>query len=124
MESGLKYQQREIQSVIPSSAKSLQNALSDAESAISNLEGLTARQLGENIVHDVQFPDRPQWEQGLYQKKEKVVAAARAYLAVARSTSDTSLARSAKYDYDFEMVGYNDLVTEGIAKAAAWERNR
>jgi hypothetical protein len=124
MGAGLTYQQHEAPSAVPSSAKSLQSAISDAESAISKLEDLSARQLGDNIVHNVQFPDRPQWERRLFEKKNKVVAAARAYLAVARSTTDASLARSAKYDFDIEMVGYNDLVTEGIAKASDWERRQ
>jgi|HubBroStandDraft_2_1064218.scaffolds.fasta_scaffold305462_1 hypothetical protein len=122
MAPALEYQRHEGPSAVPSSVKSLQSAVSEAESAISKLENLTPRQLGENIAHDIQFPDRAQWEQRLYEKRQKVIVAARAYLAVAKSTTDTTLARSTKYDFDIEMVGYNDLATEGLAKAADWER--
>lgn len=118
MDPGLNYQQRQSQP----SASSTRDALSEAESAISRMASLSARELGDNLVHDVQFPERSQWEQRLYEKKERVVAAARAWIAVARGSGNVSLMRSAKYDFDLEMTGYNDLVTEGIAKADAWGR--
>jgi hypothetical protein len=124
MEPGLRYQDHEDQPAPADPRKSLQNLLSDAELAVSRLAEMSARELGDSIVHDNQFPQRSQWEQRLYEKKEKVVAAARAWIAVASRTNDTSLSHSAKTDFDIQMVGYKDIVNEGISKAADWERNR
>jgi len=107
---------------IVSSSKSLQAQLLEAESAISRLADKSPRELGEDIVQENQFPDRTKWEQKMYEQKEKVIAAARALLATARSESADSLISSAKYKFDIEMVGYNNLKVDGLAKAADWER--
>jgi hypothetical protein len=102
---------------------SLQDHISNAESAVSRLAEKSARQLSEDIVRDVQFPDRSKWEQQIYDQKEKVVAAARALVAVAKSDpSNNSIVSSAKFKFDIEMTGYNNLKVDGLAKAADWER--
>jgi hypothetical protein len=106
------------------SAPTLQDRIASAEKAISQLEDKTSRQLGNDVVGDVQFPGRIGWEGSLHTKKERVVAAAKAVMAVAKSKSEASakIIDSAMYDFDLEMVGYNKLRVEGITKAADWEK--
>jgi hypothetical protein len=105
-----------------STSKSPKDRISEAESAISRLAEKSSRELGDDIVHDNQFPDRAKWEEKLYEQKEKVIAAARAVIATIKSESADSVVSSAKYKFDIEMGGYNDLKVDGLAKAADWER--
>jgi hypothetical protein len=102
----------------------LADSLERARSAITLSEGQTERQYADTVVHEVRFPGRDDWEHRLYNQQLKVIAAAHAVLdAVAAKASDAVI-RAAKVNLDLEVIARDHLKAEGIAKAAAWERNR
>jgi hypothetical protein len=101
----------------------LSDSMDNAERAISRVEDKTERQLAEDVVRDIQFPGRPEWEHRLYLKKQLQIASARALLAVVKSkASSNSAISSARFQFDLETTGYNKIKVEGIAKAADWEK--
>ncbi len=102
----------------------LADSLQKASSAVTQSEGQTERQYAESVVHDVRFPGRDDWEHMLYAQQLKVIATSHAVLdAVAANASDAVI-RAAKNDFDLAVIARDHLKAEGIAKAAAWERNR
>jgi len=76
------------------------------------------------VVHDIQFPGRPEWEHKLFAQEQKFIAASHAVLDVMAANASDAVIRSAKAAFDTEMLLRDRLKAEGIAKAAAWERNR
>lgn len=109
----------------PMSAKdSLRANTEAANKAISDLESKTARQLSNEVVGDIQFVGRPNWEDRLHDQSTKLVAAARAIVAVANNPSgNEGTMNSAIWDFNLETTKFNNLKADGIAEAAKWERH-
>jgi hypothetical protein len=108
----------------PTNVSTLADSLEKARSAVRLSEGQTERQYTDSVVHDIRFPGRDDWEHRLYAQQLKVIAAAHALLDVIASNASDAVVRAAKYDFDLEVIARDHLKAEGIAKAAAWERNR
>ena len=105
------------------SKQQLSDSVNSAEKAISSVEDKTERELANDVVGDIQFPGRPDWEHKLYLKKHVQIASARALLAVVNSkASSTSVVSSARFQFDLDTTGYDEIKVEGIAKAADWEK--
>src|ERR1700730_18070365 len=100
---------------VDSSPKSSYVSPTDIESTYSTLAEKSPRQLGEAIVPEIKFPERSQWEQKLYEQKEKMVAAGRAYLAAVKSGAGDKVASQAKQNVELEIYRYNNLKLDGWA---------
>lgn len=100
------------------------SAISRAESVVNDLADLNSRELGENVVGDVRFPGREVWENKLYAQKQKLVAAARAWLATQKDGSGPGVADAAANSYNVQRTMYNDLEMEGKAQADSWKNRR
>jgi hypothetical protein len=108
----------------PTNVSTLADSLEKARSAVRLSESQTERQYADSVVHDIQFPGRDEWEHRLNSQKLKVIAAAHAVLDAVASNASGAVIRAAKFDFDLEANTRDHLKAEGIAKAAAWERNR
>ncbi len=108
----------------PINPATLADSLEKARSAIRLSEGQTERQYAESVVHDIRFPGRDDWEHRMYSQQQKVIASSHAVLDAVDSNVSDAVVRAAKYDFDLEVIARDHLKAEGIAKAAAWERNR
>lgn len=99
----------------------------------ADLANLTPRQLGESAAGDIQFPGRADWEQKLYDQKEKFVSVVRTSYnviergreaptneerAAAKLTMDRLIA-----DVQGAQALYDQLVSEGVKKAADWKKS-
>jgi hypothetical protein len=94
-----------------------------ANKAISDLESKTARQLSNEVVGDIQFVGRPDWEDRLHNQSMRLVETARMIVAVANNPSgNEGTMNSASWNFSLETSKFNNLKAEGIAKAADWER--
>ena len=93
------------------------------------LEGRTRRQLADDIVRDIQFPGRPNWESRLDSKRQQLVAALRSAAAAYRKAESTpgigtAAMQEATWKLSLENVGWRELVEEGVRAADKWERSR
>lgn len=95
-----------------------------AKSAVDDLDKMTPRELSDSVVRDIQFPDRPQWEEKLYAEKQILVGKARALLATVDANAAQGIKDSALASFQVEALSFNRLKAEGIGKAAEWERRR
>jgi hypothetical protein len=100
----------------------LRSATENANRAIQDAQGLTAREMADNIVHNIQFPGRPDWETKLYDQEQKVIAAGQKVLDVAKSHHSDDALRNAKAEFDVEVWKRDSMRNDGIARAAKWER--
>jgi hypothetical protein len=107
----------------PTNVSTLADSLGKARSAVRLSEGQTERQYAESVVHEIRFPGRDDWERRLYAQQLKVIAAAHALLDVIAANASDAVIRSARRDFDVEVIGRDDLKAEGIVAAAKWERN-
>ncbi len=112
------------EAVAPPNATTLADSLEKAKLAVTLSEGQTERQYAESVVHDVRFPGRDDWEHRLYAQQLKVIATSHAVLDAVAANATDAVIRAAKYDFDLAVIARDHLKAEGIAKAAAWERNR
>jgi hypothetical protein len=108
----------------PTKVSTLADSLEKARSAVRLSEGQTERQYADSVVHDVRFPGRDDWEHRLYAQQQKVIASSHAVLDAVAANAPDPVIRAAKYEFDLEVIARDHLKAEGIAKAAAWERNR
>ena len=109
---------------VPDPKAQSKSSISRAESLVNDLADLNPRELGENIVGDVKFPGREVWENKLYAQKEKLVAAARAWLAIQKDGSGAGVADAAANSYNLQRTMYNDLEMGGKAQADSWKNRR
>src|SRR5260370_8940194 len=58
------------------SKQQLSDSVNNAEKAISSVEDKTERDLANDVVGDIKFPGRPEWEHKLYLKKQVQIASA------------------------------------------------
>jgi hypothetical protein len=103
-----------------------------AQKAIDLWKEKTPRELSDGAVGQNQFPGRDNWEERLYQQKEKMITAAQACLIAAQrlTGAPTQEERNAAQkaadklllDFDFESSAYNRIIAEGVKKAGEWER--
>jgi len=101
------------------------NQVEVVKQELRKFEGKTDRQLADDVVRDIQFPERPEWEHRLGVQAKKIIATTHVLLdLIASDSSDQDMRTSAALDTQVALNGYDDLKTEGIAKAAAWKRNR
>jgi len=93
----------------------------------------TPRQLGESVAGDTQFSGRADWEQRLYEQKEKFVSAIRTSYNVIQQTREApTLEERAAAKLAMDKVAwadvlnakapYDDLKIEGAKKAADWKK--
>src|ERR1700689_531712 len=97
---------------------------------IADIAGLTPGQLSDHVVGHVQFSGRDDWEQRLYTQKEKFVAVTHAAINNVQRMWDTLTEEekdprkirlnliTATSPVGVEYVKYDDLVQEGVKKAA------
>ena len=112
----------------------LQGKTSAAQAVIDRAKDKTPRQLSEAVVGENQFPGRDDWEQRLFRQKEAMLDAARAALDAIKMQMDASTqeqrlnagkaANNLYSDFTLEKYRYDQLVAEGVKKAADWQRQR
>jgi hypothetical protein len=103
-----------------------------AQKAIDQWREKTPRGLSDGVVDQNQFPGRDNWEQRLYQQKEKMITAAQACLIAAQKLTNAptqeernaaqKAAASLLSDFDLESSKFNRIIAEGVKKAGEWER--
>ena len=122
---------KEVVSVVPAD---LQGKIASAQAVIDRAKDRTPRELSEGVVGENQFPGRDNWEQRLFRQKEVMLNAARAALDAIKLQLDAATqeqrinagkaATSLYSDFSTEKYRYDQLVAEGVRKAADWERHR
>jgi hypothetical protein len=106
--------------------------MGDLERWVDEHASLKPRQLSESVAGDIKFPGREEWEQRLFDQKEKLVAVVRSAantiqrMGDAHTESERASARIAvdklESDVRFERHLYDQLVAEGAKRAADWEK--
>jgi hypothetical protein len=110
----------------------LHGKIATAQAVIDKAEDKKPRELSEAVIGQNQFPGRDDWEQRLFRQKEAMLSAARAALDAIKMQMDASTqeqrlnagkaANSLYSDFTLEKYRYDQLVAEGVKKAADWER--
>jgi hypothetical protein len=119
----------------PSSATTVdyyQNTMEQLSKWIRDKTDLTSRQLSDSIVGDNQFPGREDWERRMYGQKEKLVGAVRSATSIVQlmveaptaeqKASGKIAANAAVVVVQNERALYDQLVSEGVKKAADWKK--
>lgn len=114
------------------SLEDFRSKIGRAQKAIDQWKEKTPRELSDGVVGQNQFPGRDNWEQRLYQQKEKMIAAAQACLFAAQKLTSApaqeeriaaqKAANKLLSDFDNESSTYHLIIAEGIKKAGEWER--
>ncbi len=107
--------------------------ISRAQKALDQWKDKRPRELSDGVVGENQFPGRDNWEQKLYQQKEKMIAAAQACLFAAQKLTSAptqdeknaaqKAANALLVDFDMESSAYHRIIAEGLKKAGEWERS-
>jgi hypothetical protein len=116
-----------------SSDAQYQTAMERLKKLTDDLAGQTPRQLGQLIAGDIQFDGRADWEQKLYEAKEKLVSVVRTSYNLIQRTSDAPTAeeraaaklamdKTAYSDVLNAQAPYDSLKIEGAKKAADWKK--
>jgi len=116
-----------------SSDEQYQSAMERLKKSTDDLATRTPRQLGQSIAGDIQFDGRADWEQKLYEAKEKFVSVARtsynliqrtidAPTAEERAAAKLAMDRTAYNDVLNAQTPYDSLKIEGAKKAADWKK--
>lgn len=98
------------------------NYKAEATAALEHAKGLTAREIANQIVKDIQFPGRPEWETKLYDQSQKVIAAGQKVLDVINGSGSSDQIHSTESDFDLEVWRRDQIVNDGVARAAEWTR--
>jgi hypothetical protein len=103
-----------------------------ARKLISRQSDKTARELGDDVVKDVQFPGREEWEHRLFEQNGKVVRSAQDAVDAAERISGGATERERDWarktaedllsDFDSRRQVYDDLVTDGVRRSNEWVR--
>jgi len=119
----LAHQKSTTSSTQSAASESPQEQVESLQRTVDNLADKSARQLGDELVRDVQFPGRDAWEQSLVAAKNKFVAAAQVVINLLRSDKTASGAlNNAETDMRLAQIRYSDVQAEGISKAADWQK--
>lgn len=114
--------------------KEYRATLADLTKRINDQANLTKQQLAHLIAGDVEFPGRDEWEQRLYAQKEELVAVMRTATNVLQRMLDAPTAEERdptkiKLNLDTTTSGvgsayvqYEQLVSEGVRRAADWKQ--
>jgi hypothetical protein len=103
-----------------------------AQKIIDNLANKTATQLAKEVVGDIQFPGRDDWEQKLYGQGQRVLKFARDYLdrvknldtitdPAERSTA-IETAKNFEWQVNEEETAYTQISADGSQKAKELEK--
>jgi hypothetical protein len=116
----------------PTTAAQYRSSMEELQKWIDDKASLKPRQLSESVAGDIKFPGRDEWEQRLFDQKEKLVAIARSAantiqrMGDAQTADERAAARIAvdklESDVRFERHLYDQLVAEGAKRAADWEK--
>jgi hypothetical protein len=116
----------------PTTAAEYRSSMGDLERWVDEKAGLKPRQLSESVAGLTTFPGREEWEQRLFDQKEKLVAVVRSAantiqrMGNAQTESERASARIAvdklEGDVRFERHLYDQLIAEGVKRAADWEK--
>ena len=114
--------------------KEYRATLADLTKRINDQVNLTKQQLAHPIAGDVAFPGRDEWEQRLYAQKEELVAVMRTASNVLQRMLDAPTAEerdptklklnldNATSSVGSAYVQYEQLVSEGVRRAAYWKQ--
>jgi len=115
------------------STEDFRSRIGRAQKALDQWREKKPRELSDGVVGENQFPGRDNWEQRLYQQKEKMIAAAQACLFAAQKLTSApnqeernaaqKAADALLLDFDMESSAYHRIIAEGLKKAGEWERN-
>lgn len=103
----------------------------DMDREADKLENITARQLADDVVQDIQFPGREYWEAKLEQLRREYIQAYRHSAAAYRRAASegsrqpsttTILLQEASSELRLADIHLRDLVSKGVQQADEWKR--